>query len=165
MLLSIGSPRLSAAVRAVQSYSMTRNDPAKKNYCFACGQDNPDGMHLKFYAHAAGKHYSCRFRLGKRYTGPPGHCHGGIIATILDDAMSKLNQLRDQPAATARMTVEYIRPVPLHKPLRVESREIGRRGRSLNRTAEILDDKGTVLARSRGVFVIIDPHHVFRRKK
>lgn len=155
----------SVAVRAVQSYSMTRNDPVKKNYCFACGQDNPDGMHLKFHADASGKHYSCRFRLGKRYSGPPGHCHGGIIATILDDAMSKLNKLRDQPAATARMSVEYLRPVPLHKPLRVESREIGKRGRRLSRTAEILDDKGTVLARSRGLFVIIDPHHVFRRKR
>jgi len=122
-------------------------------------------MHLKFGADASGKHYACHFRLGRRYTGPPGHCHGGIIATILDDAMSKLNKLRDLPAATARMTVEYLRPVPLHKPLRVESREIGRRGRRLGRTAEILDDKGTVLARSRGVFVIIDRHHVFRGKK
>lgn len=79
--------------------------------------------------------------------------------------MSKLNKLRDVPAATARMTVEYLRPVPLHQPLRVEAREISRRGRELNRTAEILDEKGTVLARSRAVFVIIDPHHVFRRKK
>jgi uncharacterized protein (TIGR00369 family) len=144
---------------------MTRNNPSKKNYCFACGPDNPDGMHLKFHADPSGKHYTCGFRLGKRYSGPPGHCHGGIIATILDDAMSKLNKLRDLPAATARMTVEYVRPVPLHKPLRVESREINRRGRKLNRTAEILDEKGTVLARSRGVFVIIAPHHVFRRKK
>jgi uncharacterized protein (TIGR00369 family) len=144
---------------------MTRNNPSKKNYCFACGQDNPDGMHLKFHADPSGKHYTCGFRLGKRYSGPPGHCHGGIIATILDDAMSKLNKLRDLPAATARMTVEYLRPVPLHKPLRVESREINRRGRKLNRTAEIVDEKGTVLARGRGVFVIIAPHHVFRRKK
>jgi uncharacterized protein (TIGR00369 family) len=144
---------------------MTRNNPVKKNYCFACGPNNPDGMHLKFYADETGRHYTCRFQLGKRYTGPPGHCHGGIIATILDDAMSKLNKLRDQPAATARMTVEYIRPVPLHKPLRVESREIRKRGRRLTRAAEILDQKGTLLARSRGVFVMIDPHHVFRRKR
>jgi len=62
------------------------------------------------------------------------------------------------------MTVEYRRPVPLHKPLRVESREINKRGRRLTRVAEILDEKGTVLARSRGVFVIIDPQRVFRRK-
>jgi acyl-CoA thioesterase FadM len=77
--------------------------------------------------------------------------------------MSKLNKLRDLIAATSRMNVEYLKPVPLHKTLRVESKEIGKRGRRLTRVAEIVDDKGTVLARSRGVFVIIDPNRVFRR--
>lgn len=137
----------------------------KKNYCFACGPDNLGGMHLKFSADASGKQFICNFRLGKRYSGPPGHCHGGIIATILDDAMSKLNKLRDLPAATARMNVEYIRPVPLYKPLRVESHEVSKRGRRLTRVAEIRDADGAVLARSRGVFVILDPQHVFRHKR
>jgi len=119
-------------------------------------------MRLKFFREQ--ERFICHFRLGRRYTGPPGHCHGGIIATILDEAMSKLSKLRDVVAATSRMTVEYLRPVPLHRKLRVESRESGKRGRRLTRFAEILDEKGTVLARSRGVFVIIDPERVFRRK-
>src|SRR5260370_22184690 len=133
---------------------LPRSLPVKRNYCFACGEDNRDGMRLKFAFDRDRKHFVCRFRLGKRYTGPPGCCHGGIIDTILDDAMSKLSKLRDVVAATSRMTVEYLRPVPLHKPLRVESRELGKRGRRLTRMAEIMDEKGTVLARSRGVFVI-----------
>jgi uncharacterized protein (TIGR00369 family) len=141
-----------------------RVNPKKKNYCFACGPDNPGGMHLKFAADASARRYMAHFRLGKRYTGPPGHCHGGIIATILDDAMSKLNQLRDHPAATARMTVEYLKPVPLSQPLRVESHEVRRRGRRLTRIAEILDEQGTVLARSRGIFVLLGPEHVFRNR-
>ena len=136
----------------------------KKNYCFACGQDNPEGMHLNFALDRKRKRFVSHFRLSKRFTGPPGYCHGGIIATILDDAMSKLSKLHDVIAATSRMTVEYRRPVPLNQPLRVESREISKRGRRLMRVAEIIDEKGTVLARSRGVFVIIDPQRVFRRK-
>src|SRR3954465_15028226 len=141
-----------------------RSNPVKKNLCFACGKDNPHGMHLKFLLDSERNHFVSHFRLSKRYTGPPGHCHGGIIATILDDAMSKLSRLRDVIAATSRMTVEYRRPVPLNQPLRVESREISKRGRRLTRVAEIIDEEGTVLARSRGVFVIIDPMRVFRRK-
>ena len=136
----------------------------KKNTCFACGPDNPSGMHLKFAADETGKKFVCRFRLSKRYTGPPGHCHGGIIATILDDAMSKLNRLFEASAATARMTVEFLRPVPLHTPLQVWSRNISKRGRRLTHAAEIRDEKGTVLARSRGMFVILNPEHAFRRK-
>ena len=119
-------------------------------------------MHLKFTQE--GKRFVSHFRLSKRYTGPPGHCHGGIIATILDDAMSKLNKLRQVTAVTSKMTVEYLEPVPLHKPLRVESHEVSKRARRLTRTAEIFDTNGTVLARSRGLFIIIDPEKLFRRK-
>src|SRR5271165_4764310 len=96
----------------------------QKNNCFACGQDNPDGMRLKFTLDEELRTFVCRFRLSKRYTGPPGHCHGGIIATILDDAMGKVNKLRHVIALTKEMTVEYLKPVPLHEPLRVEGREI-----------------------------------------
>jgi uncharacterized protein (TIGR00369 family) len=141
-----------------------KSNPVKKNLCFACGKDNPHGMHLKFLLDSERNHFVSHFRLSKRYTGPPGHCHGGIIATILDDAMSKLSRLRDVIAATSRMTGEYRRPVPLNQPLRVESREISKRGRRLTRVAEIIDENGAVLARSRGVFVIIDPQRVFKNR-
>jgi uncharacterized protein (TIGR00369 family) len=136
----------------------------KKNYCFACGKDNPEGMHLKFALDRDRKQFVSHFRLSKRFTGPPGYCHGGIIATILDDAMSKLNKLRDVIAATSQLTIEYLRPVPLHAPLTVESRELSKRRRRLTHTAEIFDQKGSVLARGTGVFVIINPKQVFRRR-
>jgi uncharacterized protein (TIGR00369 family) len=142
----------------------TKAHPVRKNWCFACGKDNPHGMHLRFSFDDSRPGFVCRFRLGKQYTGPPGHCHGGIIATILDDAMSKLNKMHDLIAATSRMEVDYLKPVPLHKNLRVESREISKRGRRLTRVAEIIDETGAVLARSRGVFVMIDPNRVFRRR-
>src|SRR5437899_11507090 len=100
----------------------TRYVKRQKNYCFACGMNNPDGMRLKFTLDEKTKTSQCRFRLSKRYTGPPGHCHGGIIATILDDAMGKVNKLRHVTALTKEMTVEYLKQVPLHKPLKVEGR-------------------------------------------
>ena len=150
--------------------NLAKTPRSKKNYCFACGQDNSEGMRLKFNLDPDGKRFVCNFSLGKRYTGPPGHCHGGIIATILDDAMGKLNKLRNVTAVTSQMTVEYLRPVPLHRPLRVESQEISKRGRRLTHRAEIvlLSKNGgerTVLARSRGVFVIVDAGRLFKRPR
>lgn len=136
----------------------------KKNFCFACGPANRQGMRLKFRTDNTGKRFVCDLRLGKRYTGPPGYCHGGIIATILDDAMGKLNKLRDVTAMTYKMTVEYRKPVPLNQPLRVESWELSKRGRRLTHAAEIRNQAGTVLARSKGVFVVIDPERVLGRK-
>ena len=132
-----------------------------KNYCFACGQNNAQGMRLKFTLDEDRKTFVCRFRLSKRYTGPPGHCHGGIIATILDDAMGKVNKLRHVIALTKEMTIEYLKPVPLHKPLRVEGRELRVRGRKHINVAEIVNEKNEVLARSKATFIAIDPKKMF----
>jgi acyl-coenzyme A thioesterase PaaI-like protein len=78
--------------------------------------------------------------------------------------MSKLNKLRDVIAATSQLRIEYLKPVPLHTPLRVESHEVRKRGRRLTHTAEILDQKGIVLARGTGQFVIINPRQVFKQR-
>src|SRR5438128_1442804 len=134
----------------------TRYAKLQKNYCFACGSNNPDGMRLKFTLDKERQMSICKFRLGKRYTGPPGHCHGGIIATILDDAMGKVNKLRHVVALTRQMTVEYMKPVPLHQSLRVESREVAVHGRQHINMAEIMNTEGEVLARGKGTFIAID---------
>ncbi len=141
----------------------TRYVRLQKNYCFACGKNNPDGMRLKFAYDEELDGFVCRFRLGKRYTGPPGHCHGGVIAAILDEAMGKVNKLRHVVALTSQITVDYLRPVPLNKPLRVESKELRVSGRKHLNVAEILNQKGEVLARSRGTFMAIDPHRMFAK--
>jgi len=139
----------------------TRYVRLQKNFCFACGKNNPDGMRLKFAYDEDRDCFVCRFRLRKRYTGPPGHAHGGIIATILDEAMGKVNKLRHVVALTSQITVSYLKPVPLNQPLRVESREVRAHGRQHINMAEILNQKNEVLARSEGLFIAIDPHRMF----
>jgi uncharacterized protein (TIGR00369 family) len=141
----------------------TRYVQMQKNYCFACGQNNPDGMRLKFTIDEKRQMTICRFRLDARYTGPPGHCHGGIIATILDDAMGKVNKLHHVIALTKEMTVQYLKPVPLHEPLHVEGREVSVNGRQHINEAEIRNEKNEILARSKGTFIAIDPEKMFAK--
>ncbi|HXP48031.1 MAG TPA: PaaI family thioesterase [Terriglobales bacterium] len=132
-----------------------------RNFCFACGKDNPHGMHLKFFLDDDGRHFVCRFRLSDRFWGPPKHAHGGIIATILDEAMGKVNKLRHVIAVTSKMTVEYLKPVPLGKPLVAVGWEKSVRGRRHINLAEVRNQAGEVLARSQGTFIAIDPHRMF----
>ena len=141
----------------------TKHQKHRLNHCFGCGRDNPEGMRLKFAYDEDRDCFVCRFRLSKRYTGPPGHCHGGIIATILDEAMGKVNKLRHVIALTSEIKVEYLKPVPLNKPLRVESKEVKVSGRKHINMAEILNQKGEVLARSEGLFIAIDPKRMFAK--
>ena len=139
----------------------TRYVQLQRNHCFGCGTNNPEGMRLRFVYDEERKCFVCRFRLSRRFTGPPGHCHGGIIATILDEAMGKVNKLRHVIALTSEITVNYLKPVPLRQALRVESREVKVKGRKHINMAEILNEKGEVLARSKGLFIAIDPQKMF----
>ena len=134
------------------------------NYCFGCGPDNPDGMKLKFLFDEEAHRVTCHVRsLPRRFTGPPRHCHGGIIAVLLDEVMAKLNKLHGITAVTSQITVNYLRPVPLHQPLFMQSHEVKVEGRSRNRAAELCNKKGEVLARGQGIFITINPEKLFAR--
>src|SRR5690242_18804280 len=132
-----------------------------KNHCFACGKDNPEGMKLKFYLNEESRRAGCEFKLSRRYTGPPGHAHGGIIATILDEAMGKVNKFRNVVALTKKMEIEYMKPVPLGKKLIVTGREQEVNGRIHINVAEISNENGELLARSTGTFIAVDVSRVF----
>ena len=134
-----------------------------QNFCFACGPDNPDGMHLKFHLDERNQKFICKFRLPHKFWGPPKHCHGGIVATILDEAMGKVNKLHNLVALTSTMQVTYLKPVPLLKPLVVEGWEQRVRGREHYRAAEIRNRDGEVLATSKAKFIEIDPHRMFAK--
>ncbi len=120
-------------------------------------------MRLRFTYDEGARRFVCRFRLNPRYSGPPGHAHGGIIATILDEAMGKVNKIHNVVALTSEIIVHYLKPVPLEKPLRVEAREVSVRGRKHVNAAEIFDKQGRVLARGRGTFISVDPHRMFAK--
>ena len=141
-----------------------KTGPGKtRNHCFACGKDNRDGMKLKFYLDEESRCTICEFKLSRRYTGPPGHAHGGIIATILDEAMGKVNKFRSVVALTKSMEIEYMKPVPLGKKLTVTGREREVNGRTHINVAEITNENGEILARSTGTFIAVDVSRVFTR--
>jgi len=131
-----------------------------KNHCFACGKDNPEGMGLKFLFDEGSHRAWCRVKLPRKYQGPPGHAHGGIVATLLDEAMGKVNKLRSVVALTSSMAVEFLKPVPLGTHLIVEGTEHDVQGRRHFNAAEIRNEQGDVLARSQGVFIAVDPERL-----
>jgi uncharacterized protein (TIGR00369 family) len=131
----------------------------RANHCFGCGPENPQGLHLAFTTNTEDPGHpvaTTHFQLDRLHEGPPGYVHGGIVATLIDEAMSKLNRPLDVLAVTRHMEVDYLKPVPLFKPLVLTSRHLRREGRKLFHQAEILSPEGIVLARGNGVFIEID---------
>jgi uncharacterized protein (TIGR00369 family) len=131
-------------------------EPNLENGCFGCGGANPDGMKLTFEQDDDRKRIVGRFRIGDRYQGGTGFLHGGIIATLLDEAMGKVNRFSKVRAVTAELSVEYKRPVRVNEEIVVEGWQADRNGRSFFYEAEIRNAAGDVLARGKGRFVAID---------
>ena len=132
-----------------------RLEPNPSNKCFGCGGDNAGGMKLTFEQDNVNRKIVGRFVLGERFQGGGGFAHGGIIATLLDEAMGKVCRFREVRAVTAELTVEYLKPVNVQSEIVVEGREMEQKGRNLFMTGEIRDGAGEVLARGRGRFVVI----------
>ena len=57
-------------------------------HCFACGLENPIGLKLKFYQTAEDE-VTADYVAPEEYQGYPGILHGGVTATILDEAVGR----------------------------------------------------------------------------
>ena len=122
------------------------------NRCFGCGPANASGLRLEFLLAEDGAVVSLPTVSGS-FEGHPGYLHGGIIATLLDEAMSKATRARGITTVTRYLEVEYLRPISSGLRLRVEARVVRSEGRKLWVESKILDPAATVLAHGKGVFV------------
>ncbi len=122
-------------------------------------------MKLIFEMDESSRRVVGRFRLGPEYQGASGFIHGGIIATLLDEVMSKVSRFSNVRAVTAELTVEYLLPVRVDEEVRVEGFATRREGRQLYHEGEVRDATGNLLARGRGRFVIIDPERYNKKNQ
>jgi len=128
----------------------------KKNYCFACGLDNREGLRLIFQYDPKTISAFCRLKIDPKYQGATGFAHGGMIATLLDEAMAKVNGLGGIMAVTLNLTVSYRKMVPVSKELLLTGRRVRKRGRKLYLRSE-LKLNSDVLADARGLFLTVQP--------
>jgi uncharacterized protein (TIGR00369 family) len=129
---------------------------AAQNRCFGCGQANPMGLHLDFYLGSEGSVVALA-AIPDTFEGPRGYVHGGIIATLLDETMSKSVRAHGLTAMTRQMEVDYLRPVPSTAPIRLEGRLVRSEGRKHWTEARILNSDGTTLAQGKGLFIALRP--------
>jgi uncharacterized protein (TIGR00369 family) len=125
---------------------------AAQNRCFGCGPANPTGLQLEFLLAEDGSAV-CLTTVPDHFDGHPGYLHGGIIATLLDEAMSKAVRAHGLTAMTGRIEIDYLRPVPSGALLRMEGRIVRSEGRKHWTEARVLNARGTTLAQGKGIFI------------
>jgi len=122
-----------------------------RRWCYGCGDANPEGLHVEF--EVEGTLVTGRFTPRKVHQGFPGLAHGGIAASVMDEAMGWAMYAAGAWAMTARMEVRYRRPLPLDSEVTVTAQVTRDRGRRLEAEARLLTASGELLAEATGLFL------------
>ena len=127
------------------------NVPVDDGNCFACGPENPIGMHLHF-ERTSEKSVRALVILGQQFQGWKNIAHGGIAMALLDEAMAHSAAAVGFRGVTASMSTRFRAPVPLETQLEVDGEVIWIRRHVLALRAVVRAD-GKVLVEGEGHFV------------
>jgi acyl-coenzyme A thioesterase PaaI-like protein len=142
---------------------VSESDREVARWCYACGDLNPIGLHMHF--RMEDEWAIATFVAQREHQGYPGFVHGGVIGTLLDEAMGWATYGRGIWAVTARMETRFRGIVPIEEPLDVRARITEDRGRTLDLLAELRDGSGSLLADARALFFRVQGEQAERIQK
>ena len=120
--------------------------------CFACGSLNTNGLQLDL--HVDGERCWTTIELAGRFQGWDGIAHGGIVCTLLDEVMAWSLVDHDNWGLTARLSVDFKRPVPLETPIRAEGWVTQSRRRLITTAGRVVDPAtDAILATAEATYV------------
>jgi uncharacterized protein (TIGR00369 family) len=125
-------------------------DRAAVGRCFGCGQENHQGLRLRFRRLADGS-VETSVRLAEHFCGVDGVVHGGIQATILDEVCGVAAQLAlpddasANPCVTAELSMRFRRAVPMAEVVVARARVVEVAGRSFHVEGAIVGSDGAEL--------------------
>ena len=124
------------------------------NMCYACGKKNEKGLHLEFSFFEQEKRIETTFVPSEHYQGWKGVVHGGIMATVLDEAMAKLVHRLGYHAVTASLDVRYKDVAKTEEPFTV-SAEVTKHSKRLMFTKAVASrGDGKVVAEARAKLML-----------
>ena len=106
--------------------------------CFGCGPEHDIGLRVRTFE-AEGE-VLAPIVIPRRFEGPPGAAHGGIVAAYLDEilagaAVSHTGRLY----VTGELSVRYVRGTPIERPLLGRGRAVRDWGKYIDLEATIED--------------------------
>jgi len=116
----------------------------EENRCFGCGE-NPWGLGLEFEEEEGWVRTDTR--LDRRYQGFQDYAHGGIVATMLDEASAWAVRLQlGSFAPSYEINCRLRKPAPLEEPLTVRAQAEDKGHGVALAQAQLLDREGSLLA-------------------
>ena len=124
--------------------------------CFVCDPANPDGLRLSFVHDDEADMVMSEFTLGSSYSGAPRFVHGGLVLTILDEAMAwAAIGIAGRFAVTRTSKASFRRPVMVDVAHRVEAVVESSDEASVTARARVLNAQGKRCAEATARLVVL----------
>jgi acyl-coenzyme A thioesterase PaaI-like protein len=122
--------------------------------CFVCGQDNGRGLRIRFECDGRGE-TTASWTPEPAFEGFEGIVHGGVVSTVLDEAMSKAVAASGAEALTAELRVRFRRHVATGESYRVRGWVVRRARRLIETEAFLTAADGTEHAHAWARFLVL----------
>jgi uncharacterized protein (TIGR00369 family) len=118
--------------------------------CFVCGEKNPLGLKLRLRMDPASGESASEVTFADRFQGWAGIVHGGLVATVLDEAMIYAAGAKGFKCVTGEMTVRFVKPVSTGVTYALKGRFLEDHGRIVLAESVLVDAEGCEIARASG---------------
>ncbi len=118
--------------------------------CFVCGEANPVGLRLRIRTDAARGESAAEVTFPATLQGWAGIVHGGLLATVLDEALIYAAGAAGHACVTGEITARFVKPASTGVPYSLRGRFVEDRGRIVRAESFLLDRDGQEIARATG---------------
>jgi acyl-coenzyme A thioesterase PaaI-like protein len=126
--------------------------------CIVCGRENPHGLHLDLHVDSPTGVIHVSFTPRPEHIGFQGIVHGGVLGTVLDEAMVwAATWYGRRFCVCGEMTVRFRASGRVGHPLRIEARVDSSRPRLIQTTADARDADGNLVATATGKYIPLAP--------
>jgi uncharacterized protein (TIGR00369 family) len=127
--------------------------------CLACGRDNPHGLHLNLSVDPATGVISLPFTPTAHHIGFHGIAHGGVLATVFDEAMVWAASWHGKRfCVCGELTVRFRKSAAVGEQLNVIAQVTNSRPRLIVTSATMHDATGALIAEASAKYVPMAPH-------
>jgi acyl-coenzyme A thioesterase PaaI-like protein len=130
---------------------------------FVSGDAESSRLRIAYFRKAGDDHLFARVWFGPGAEGPPGHAHGGAMASVLDEAMGGVCWMNHHQVLAARLSVTFLRPLALDTHTAVDAWIVSVDGRKRSVRARLVDATGHVVAEAEGLFIVMKADYLTAR--
>jgi len=123
---------------------------------YVSGDPAGDRLRVRYFRDESGR-LRGKVWFGPGTQGPPGHAHGGSIASILDEAMGGAAWMGGHPAVALELTSRFRNMIPLGTVATLSAEITEVHGRKVRTRGQLEGADGTLFAEAEGMFLTLDP--------